>query len=102
MRLAPVAISHGEVEIRIEGEEEAEGGNLESAVLAMNQAGDSGNQLAPQLKANAIKLVQLREGSTLSSLVKALNSVGTSPQDLIAILQALKTAGALAAELEVI
>jgi flagellar P-ring protein precursor FlgI len=68
----------------------------------MNQTGDGSNQLAPQLKANAIKLVQLREGSTLSSLVKALNSVGTSPQDLIAILQALKTAGALAAELEVI
>jgi flagellar P-ring protein precursor FlgI len=102
VRLAPVAISHGEVEIRIEGEEETENGNLDSAVLAMNQTANDGNQLAPQLKANAIKLVQLREGSTLSSLVKALNSVGTSPQDLIAILQALKTAGALAAELEVI
>jgi flagellar P-ring protein precursor FlgI len=105
VRLAPVAISHGNVEIRIEGEEvSAEGESLDDALLAMNQATTSGgNPLAQQQQPEkVIKLVQLREGSTLSSLVKALNSVGTSPQDLIAILQGLKTAGALAAEIEVI
>jgi flagellar P-ring protein precursor FlgI len=107
VRLAPVAISHGEVEIRIEGGEEgaesAEGEDLDSALLAMEQATAGGDPLAQQQQPEKIiKLVQLREGSTLSSLVKALNSVGTSPQDLIAILQALKTAGALAAEIEVI
>jgi flagellar P-ring protein precursor FlgI len=106
VRLAPVAISHGDVEIRIEGESEgeAEGESLDDALLAMNQATAAGGaeQSAQQQKEKVIKLVQLREGSTLSSLVKALNSVGTSPQDLIAILQGLKTAGALAAEIEVI
>ncbi|MDR1452599.1 MAG: flagellar basal body P-ring protein FlgI [Candidatus Margulisbacteria bacterium] len=104
VRLAPVAISHGDVEIRIEGgEENAEGENLDDALLAMDQAAAGGSPLAPQQQPEKIiKLVQLREGSTLSSLVKALNSVGTSPQDLIAILQGLKTAGALAAEIEVI
>jgi flagellar P-ring protein precursor FlgI len=35
-------------------------------------------------------------------VVKALNSIGANPQDLIAILQAMKTAGALRAELEII
>jgi flagellar P-ring protein precursor FlgI len=105
VRLAPVAISHGDVEIRIEGEEEsAEGESLDDALQTMNQAAaGGGNPLAQQQQPEkVIKLVQLREGSTLSSLVKALNSVGTSPQDLIAILQGLKTAGALAAEIEVI
>ncbi|MDR2431890.1 MAG: flagellar basal body P-ring protein FlgI, partial [Candidatus Margulisbacteria bacterium] len=101
VRLAPVAISHGDVDIRIDGEEVTE--NAADALLALN-ADQSGQQLGAgaAVKQTSIKLVQLKEGATLSSLVKALNSVGTSPQDLIAILQALKTAGALSAELEVI
>ena len=38
----------------------------------------------------------------LSDVVRALNSLGVTPQDLLAILQAIKAAGALNAELEVI
>ena len=41
-------------------------------------------------------------GTKLSDVVKALNSLGATPQDLLAILQAMKSAGALNAELEVI
>lgn len=47
-------------------------------------------------------LVQLQRGVSLSDVVKALNSVGATPQDLLAILQAMKSAGALRAELEII
>lgn len=47
-------------------------------------------------------LVQLPAGAKLADVVKALNSLGATPQDLLAILQALKSAGALTAELEVI
>jgi flagellar P-ring protein precursor FlgI len=47
-------------------------------------------------------LVQLPRGVSLSEVVKALNSIGATPQDLLAILQAMKAAGALHAELEVI
>jgi len=47
-------------------------------------------------------LVQMAAGTKLSDVVKALNSLGATPQDLLAILQALKSAGALTAELEVI
>ncbi len=47
-------------------------------------------------------LVQMGPGAKLSDVVKALNSLGATPQDLLAILQAMKAAGALAAELEVI
>lgn len=41
-------------------------------------------------------------GASLADVVKALNSIGATPQDLLAILQALKASGALRAELEVI
>ena len=47
-------------------------------------------------------LIQLPAGTTLADVVKALNSLGATPQDLLAILQAMKTAGALNAEIEVI
>ena len=47
-------------------------------------------------------LIQLPAGARLSDVVKALNSLGATPQDLLAILQAMKSAGALNAELEVI
>lgn len=47
-------------------------------------------------------LIQLPAGAKLSDVVKALNSLGATPQDLLAILQAMKSAGALKAELEVI
>ena len=47
-------------------------------------------------------LVQMSAGSKLADVVKALNALGATPQDLLAILQAMKSAGALNAELEVI
>ncbi|MEO7337145.1 MAG: flagellar basal body P-ring protein FlgI [Caldimonas sp.] len=47
-------------------------------------------------------LIQLPAGAKLADVVKALNSLGATPQDLLAILQAMKSAGALTAELEVI
>lgn len=47
-------------------------------------------------------LIQMPAGIKLADVVKALNSLGATPQDLLAILQAMKTAGALNAELEVI
>ena len=48
------------------------------------------------------KLIQIPAAAQLSDVVKALNSLGATPQDLLAILQAIKSAGALNAELEVI
>ena len=44
----------------------------------------------------------LPAGARLTDVVRALNSLGATPQDLLAILQAMKSAGALTAELEVI
>ena len=47
-------------------------------------------------------LMQLPAGARLADVVRALNTLGATPQDLLAILQAMKSAGALKAELEVI
>ena len=47
------------------------------------------------------QLVVLRSGVSLSTLVNGLNALGVSPRDMISILQAIKTAGALQADIEV-
>lgn len=47
-------------------------------------------------------LQMVRGGASLSDVIKGLNALGANPQDLVSILQAMKTAGALRAELEII
>jgi flagellar P-ring protein precursor FlgI len=47
-------------------------------------------------------VVRLPDSVLLADVVKALNSIGATPQDLLAILQAMKAAGSLNAELEII
>jgi flagellar P-ring protein precursor FlgI len=48
------------------------------------------------------QLMHLPAGAKLADVVRALNTLGATPQDLQAILQAMKSAGALKAEIEVI
>jgi flagellar P-ring protein precursor FlgI len=48
------------------------------------------------------KLVTLDEGTTLESVARALNALGATPRDIIAIMQALKAAGALRAEIVIL
>jgi len=47
-------------------------------------------------------LSMVQQGASLGEVVKALNAIGATPQDLLSILQAMKAAGALRAELEII
>ncbi|HXQ46377.1 MAG TPA: flagellar basal body P-ring protein FlgI, partial [Caulobacteraceae bacterium] len=47
------------------------------------------------------RLLVIKEGASLSSLVAGLNALGVTPRDMISILQAIKTAGALQADIEV-
>lgn len=58
------------------------------------------NQIDIQQEGSA--LINVKKGANLSEVVRALNALGANPQDLIIILQAMKAAGALRAELEVI
>jgi len=60
------------------------------------------NQSDIQIRQEPGMLISLPQAAQLSDVVRALNSLGATPQDLLAILQAIKAAGALDAELEVI
>jgi flagellar P-ring protein precursor FlgI len=55
-----------------------------------------------QIKQEPGILIQVPPAPQLADVVRALNALGATPQDLLAILQAIKAAGALNAELEVI
>ena len=54
-----------------------------------------------QIASNGSNLALVDESVTLQQLVDGLNALGISPRDLIGILQAIKAAGALQAEIEV-
>jgi flagellar P-ring protein precursor FlgI len=55
-----------------------------------------------QMKQEGANLMMMEGSAKLSDVVKALNALGANPQDLVAILQAMKASGSLRAELEVI
>ncbi len=87
-------------------------GNLSVSITADNAVSQPGAFSAGQtaavtnaqidIKQEGGGLATVRSGANLADVVKALNAIGANPQDLIAILQAMKSAGALRAELEVI
>ena len=62
--------------------------------------------MTPEIKVGAredlAKNIQLKDGATVEQLVQSLLAIGSTPRDVIAILQALKAAGALEAEIDVI
>ncbi len=91
-----VAVSHGNISINV----------VESKDVSQPYAFSRGTTTATpstdiQVAEENAQLVVLPRQVTLSSLVSALNSVGASPSDLIAVLQAIKSAGALHAELRI-
>ena len=97
VRIAPVAILHGNLSVEIKTK------------LQVSQPGplsQGKTEVVPEItvasKDEPTKNVILKEGATVEELVRALTAVGSSARDIIAILQNLKAAGALDAELEVI
>jgi flagellar P-ring protein precursor FlgI len=95
--LGPCAVAHGNLSVSI------------SSTPVISQPGPlSGGQTVVTERANIqIKqepgvLIQVPAAPQLADVVRALNALGATPQDLLAILQAIKSAGALNAELEVI
>jgi flagellar P-ring protein FlgI len=96
--LGPCAIAHGNLSVSISS----------TPVISQPNPLSTGGQTVVAEKANIqIKqepgiLIQVPASPQLSDVVRALNALGATPQDLLAILQAIKAAGALNAELEVI
>ena len=98
VRIRPVAVSHGALHIAV-GESPvisqpgpfARNGETVSERIAIIEAEESGKGA-----------IALPATSSVDELVRALNTLGVGPRDLIAILQAIKVAGALDAELVVL
>ena len=98
VRISTIAIAHGNLSIEIK-----ENSNV-SQPLPFSRGGQTvvtpESQVLVEEGSNPIFLVQ--SGVSIGEVVKALNALGVTPRDLIAIFQALKAAGALQAELEII
>ena len=91
VRIKTVAISHGDLSLLV-GAENAQEGEKEEA------GGEEGETTEEVQK----RLNVLQEGADIGLVVKALNTIGVTPQDLIIILQTLKAQGSLEAELRFI
>lgn len=98
VRLAPFAVTHGNLTIRVQATNQVVQPGLLSRGRPMNQRNDRVS-IEP---GPAGQMIQVDEGASLEQVVRAINMLGATPQDLMSILQAMKSAGALRAELEVI
>ncbi len=95
--LGACAIAHGNLSISISNTPTVSQPNaLSAGQTTVTEKADI------QIKAEPGMLITLPAAPQLADVVRALNSLGATPQDLLAILQAIKAAGALNAELEVI
>ena len=97
VRVMPAAVAHGALTVTIqEGVQVSQpgafagGGTVTAPTSTVNTSQDGS------------RMFRFEGGTTLDEIVRAVNEVGAAPGDLIAILEALKQAGALRAELEVI
>lgn len=95
VRIAPVAIAHGGLTVAVQED------------FQFSQPGPFARRgqtaVVPQsnveVQEQGGKIAELGEGASLSDVVRALNALGVSPRDLVAILQGLRGSGALQAEL---
>ncbi len=96
VRISRVAVSHGNLQVTVqENLNVSQPGPFSGGTTAVTPSTDIA---AREEKRN----LNILEGATLQELVDGLNAVGATPRDLISILRALKTSGALHAHLEVI
>jgi len=98
VRVGAAAVAHGNLSVRISTKYNV------SQPAPFSAKGETMVTPDERVDVNegSAQLVALEEGATLQSVVKALNALGVTPRDIIAIMQALKAAGALRAELVII
>ena len=96
-RLMPAAVAHGGITVTIQAYNDVS----QPAPFSQGQTvGVTNTQIDIEKKEGS--LIEMKANSTLVELVNALNSIGVTPTDLIAILQALRMSGSLQAELQII
>lgn len=97
VRISSVAIAHGNLSVQIKEEKQVS----QPTPFSEGQTTVTDNSEINVSEENN-KLILMPRGTSLGELVKALNAIGVSPRDLIAVFQAIKASGALQAELEII
>ncbi|XAH22428.1 flagellar basal body P-ring protein FlgI [Xylophilus sp. GW821-FHT01B05] len=97
VRVKPAAVSHGNLKVVI---------SEQPAVSQPAAFGRGQTQVVPQSQVSVDqgsgRMFNLRAGASLQTIVDSINSIGASPDDIMAILQALDQAGAIDGELIVI
>jgi len=97
VRVSPVAVTHGSLTVSV---------SESLSVSQPNPFGEGQTVVTPnsniEITEETNPMFKFAPGATLDEIVKSINTVGASPSDLMAILQALKQSGALKAELVVI
>jgi flagellar P-ring protein FlgI len=97
VRVSPVAIMHGNLTVEIQTV------NTVSQPAPLSQGQTA---VVPEVTVGAkeekTRSLVLQKGATVEELVRALGSIGSTPRDVIAILQSLRAAGALEAEIDVL
>jgi flagellar P-ring protein FlgI len=95
--LETCAISHGNLSVTISADNQvSQPGPLSKGRTVVTQNAQI------EVKKDPGKVLLVKGGASLAEVVKAMNAIGASPQDLLSILQALKAAGSLRADLEII
>jgi flagellar P-ring protein precursor FlgI len=97
VRVSPAAVTHGKLTVRID-----ESDRVSQPAPFSNGKTVVENKSAVALEEEKRPMFLLDPGPKLADVVKAVNAIGASPADLVAILEALKEAGALKAELIVL
>ncbi len=98
VRLSAVSILHGDLSIEIATDYQV------SQPLPFSNTGQTTvvPQTTVESKDDKVKRIELGEGASVEQLVNGLQAIGATARDVVAILQAIKAAGALEADLEVI
>ena len=95
--LQPVSILHGGLAVRVV---------TEFKVSQPGPLSSGATEVTPETKLEAndkpVSRIELKQGATVDDLVRSLQTIGASARDVISILQAMKSAGALEAEIEVL
>jgi flagellar P-ring protein FlgI len=98
VRLRPVAVAHGGLSVKVQRDP------VISQPSALSKTGETVSTTTTTVDAAEAtgSAVALKATSTVEDLARALNLLGASPRDLVAVLEAVKAAGALDGELEVL
>lgn len=98
VRVSPVAIAHGNLSVEIKERKDVS----QPAPFAERGRTVVTKDSDVNVTEEQRRLLLVESGANLGDLVSALNAIGVSPRDLITVFQAIKAAGALQADLEII